>query len=94
MVLPCNWLSIIGAFKIRRGVARFADLKQSFYIALGKRKFFTLLGKTQLGRNIEHEMIRKWFKERAFHCGFSLRKRFRVQPCGEEAFVAEQLLNS
>jgi hypothetical protein len=62
----------------------------SLFTSPWEKKFFTLLGKKHNLDDIEHEMIRKWFKEPRIHAALVC-AAVSCPPLREEAFVAEQL---
>jgi hypothetical protein len=62
----------------------------SLFTSPWEKKFFTLFGKKHNLDDIEHEMIRKWFKEPRIHAALVC-AAVSCPPLREEAFVAEQL---
>ena len=62
----------------------------SLFTSAWEKKFFTLLGKKHNLDDIEHEMIRKWFKEPRIHAALVC-AAVSCPPLRDEAFVAEQL---
>ncbi|MFA3789911.1 DUF547 domain-containing protein [Aliiglaciecola sp. SL4] len=62
----------------------------SLFSSPWKKEFFILFGKTHNLDDIEHEMIRKWFKEPRIH-GALVCAAVSCPPLRNEAFKADQL---
>ncbi|MEP4892520.1 MAG: DUF547 domain-containing protein [Aliiglaciecola sp.] len=62
----------------------------SFFSSPWEKEFFTLFDKTHNLDDIEHEMIRKWFKEPRIH-GALVCAAVSCPPLRNEAFRADQL---
>jgi hypothetical protein len=62
----------------------------SFFTSPWEQKFFTFLDKTQNLDNIEHKMIRKWFKRPSIHAALVC-AAVSCPPLRNEAFTAKNL---
>jgi hypothetical protein len=62
----------------------------NFFTNPWEQKFFTLLDKTQNLDNIEHKMIRKWFKQPSIHAALVC-AAVSCPPLRNEAFTAKKL---